>query len=351
MRILIQQGIVRGTTQVRYGSHSHWHAASNFLRLKPFLKSTNSYVGACEKRLFALGITVAILTLSIVYLLPRYEAARSYPISPIPMSQTLADQEVMVLAKRPSLSKTGIVEFTNKARAENGRLPPLSTNSRLDEIASERADDMLQKQYFGHLSPSGEGAADVAQRNGYQYRYLGENIAMGYFQNDQKLVMSWMQSPGHRKNLLSERCSEIGVAVKRGRMKGEEVWVAVQILGEQSPPVTNDAAALRSLAYASPKSNDSLRKECEPPDESLLNNIVKAKTELSALNKQATSLRNEIVTEQSERASRKDKTALKEDITTYNELVSNINARSQAVRQMISEYNQAVERYNTCIAN
>jgi uncharacterized protein YkwD len=85
----------------------------------------------------------------------------------------------------------------------------------------------------------------VAQRTGYHYQHLSENIAMGHFQNDEKAVIAWMQSPGHRKNILSDECSDIGVAVKKGWLKGEEVWVAVQIFGEQSPPVAPNSAKQR----------------------------------------------------------------------------------------------------------
>ena len=173
-------------------------------------------------------------------------------------------------AQGSRLSVAGIIQCTNRARAENGGLPPLSENSLLDAIASERAADMIQKQYFAHYSPSGEGATDVAQRAGYHYKHLGENIALGSFQTDEKIVTAWMQSPGHRQNILSDGCSEIGVAAKRGRMKGEDVWVAVQIFGQQSPSVAADSGARPTVTYASANSSDHRRRECRAPDESLL---------------------------------------------------------------------------------
>lgn len=122
------------------------------------------------------------------------------------------------------------------ARSENG-LDKLKENPLLNAIAEERARDMFEKQYFAHDSPTGEGDADVAQRVGYRYKKIGENIAKGWYLNDKKLVDGWMQSPGHRKNILYSEYDEIGVAVVKGRFEGDEVIIGVQIFGRQSPPV------------------------------------------------------------------------------------------------------------------
>jgi uncharacterized protein YkwD len=96
---------------------------------------------------------------------------------------------------------------------------------------------MLEKQYFDHVSPTGEKASDIAQKVGYRYKRIGENIASASFLNNQKVINGWMQSPGHRKNLLSGQFEEIGVAIAKGWMEGEETWIAVQVFGRQSPPV------------------------------------------------------------------------------------------------------------------
>jgi uncharacterized protein YkwD len=239
MGTLIQRGIIQNSTQVRFVTDAHWHAASDFMLLKPFLRRTASDAPSPWRKPALAGLVAAILLLTTVYLLPKRDTGTRHPVTPSPLPQMLT------LAAGQSLSRPGIIECTNRARAENGGLPPLSRNSLLDAIASERADDMLRKQYFAHFSPSGEGAPDVAQRTGYHYQHLSENIAMGHFQNDEKAVIAWMQSPGHRKNILSDECSDIGVAVKKGWLKGEEVWVAVQIFGEQSPPVAPNSAKQR----------------------------------------------------------------------------------------------------------
>jgi len=77
-----------------------------------------------------------------------------------------------------------MVEHTNKARAEMA-VSPLSRNSLLDIIASERADDMLQNQYFAIFHHQ-RGGARCGAENRYHYKHLAENIAMGHFQNDER---------------------------------------------------------------------------------------------------------------------------------------------------------------------
>src|SRR5512137_1100292 len=70
------------------------------------------------------------------------------------------------------LTKEGVIALTNKARNDNGGLPPLSENAQLNVIASARLKDMFDRQYFGHVSPNGEAVTDVAHRVGYPYRVL-----------------------------------------------------------------------------------------------------------------------------------------------------------------------------------
>ena len=153
---------------------------------------------------------------------PRPSGVRSSRGTTHPLQETLTSAEVLRL--------------TNVARAENG-VHELRESFLLNAIASERARDMFEKQYFDHASPTGEKASDIAQKVGYRYKRLGENLGGGLFLNNQKIIDNWMQSPGHRRNLLSNQFEEIGVAVVKGRLEGGETWIAVQVFGRQSPPV------------------------------------------------------------------------------------------------------------------
>lgn len=135
-----------------------------------------------------------------------------------------------------ALISAEVFRLTNVTRSENGVLA-LKESFLLNTIAEERAKDMFEKQYFGHISPTGEKVSDIAQRIGYRYKRLGENLGGGSFLNNQKIIDGWMQSPGHRKNLLSKDYEEIGVAVVKGRLEGDDTCIAVQVFGRQSPLV------------------------------------------------------------------------------------------------------------------
>jgi uncharacterized protein YkwD len=128
-------------------------------------------------------------------------------------------------------SNLNIIKITNKYRKENGNLLPLAINEKLNFSAEKKLEDILSKQYFEHISPEGVGVGDLANEVSYEYITIGENLALGNFSNDQALVDAWMASPGHRKNILNNHYSEIGVAVKEGMYEGKKVWVSVQHFG------------------------------------------------------------------------------------------------------------------------
>lgn len=130
------------------------------------------------------------------------------------------------------LSVSGVHRFTNEARAANGALPALALNETLNRDAELKLQDMFAQQYFDHISPIGVGPSALAKQVGYQYIVIGENLALGNFGTDAKLVDAWMNSPGHRANILNAQYQEIGIAVGRGTYKGSEVWMAVQSFGK-----------------------------------------------------------------------------------------------------------------------
>jgi uncharacterized protein YkwD len=146
-------------------------------------------------------------------------------------------------ALEEQLTKEAIIRLTNQARSRNG-LAKLAENEVLGRVAEYRARDMLAKQYFGHASPSGQGASDMAERSGYRYKTIAENIIRGSFATSQEVVDCWMRSRGHRGNILSTDVQEIGVAIVRGTMRGEITWVGVQIFGLQARP--RKTSAVRS---------------------------------------------------------------------------------------------------------
>jgi uncharacterized protein YkwD len=147
-----------------------------------------------------------------------------------------------------ALSQTGVIDLTNVVRTSEG-LVTLNENALLTAIAEERAKDMIERQYFGHVSPSGDRVALVASRSGYQYKVIAENLAAGMFSNSQRVVDAWLQSPGHRKNILSSQVRDIGVSVMKGRINGTDGWVVVQVFATQQPLATYAPNGRDSFGY------------------------------------------------------------------------------------------------------
>lgn len=121
-----------------------------------------------------------------------------------------------------------IASLCNTERAKVG-VGPLSNNESLRTIARFKTNDMLQNEYFDHISPSGVSPSDLAGTFGYDYSTFGENIWMtgtnslkdhpellDMFKANvtaQKIVTAWMNSPGHRANILNVKFNKIGVGV------------------------------------------------------------------------------------------------------------------------------------------
>ena len=102
-----------------------------------------------------------------------------------------------------------VVDLTNQERAKNG-LPALKVDINLSKMAHEKARDMSANNYFSHTSPTYGSPFDMMKKFGITYNYAGENIAKGQ-QTPQEVVNAWMNSEGHRKNILSPNYNYIGV--------------------------------------------------------------------------------------------------------------------------------------------
>ncbi len=128
-------------------------------------------------------------------------------------------------------SADALIDLTNTSRAQNG-LADLTENSKLTSAAFAKANDMLSNDYFAHTSPSGKTPWDFIKAVGYNYTYAGENLAIGYT-DDQELHKAWIDSPTHRANIVNGNFREIGIAVVSGEYDGAETTVVVQMFGAQ----------------------------------------------------------------------------------------------------------------------
>lgn len=111
-----------------------------------------------------------------------------------------------------------VIDLTNKERQKNG-LRPLKADASLSKVAQTKSNDMNAKHYFSHTSPTYGSPFDMMRDFGVTYRSAGENIAMGQ-PTAQEVVNAWMNSEGHRKNILSPNYTNIGV----GYTKSGNYW-------------------------------------------------------------------------------------------------------------------------------
>ena len=102
-----------------------------------------------------------------------------------------------------------VVELTNNERAKQG-LQPLKVDWELSRVAREKSRDMANNGYFAHNSPTYGSPFDMMRSYGISYRTAGENIAKGQ-RTPQEVVNAWMNSSGHRANILNGNFTHIGV--------------------------------------------------------------------------------------------------------------------------------------------
>lgn len=215
------------------------------------------------------------------------------------------------------LTKNGIILWTNQQRKDNG-ISSLRENVKLNKAAEMKINDMFERQYFAHVSYDGKGPDFWVEKANYQYITIGENLALGDFKNDQKLVEAWMNSEGHRENILNKKYTEIGVAVKKGWIEGRYTFLAVQMFGK---PLSS----------------------CPQVDENLKKQIDSLKFQLQTLENQLLTLKAEI-----EKMSRKDP-QYEEKVNQYNSLVVQYNELLSYLKSLVEEYNRQVQILNNCI--
>lgn len=223
-----------------------------------------------------------------------------------------------VTATPQALTRDGVLKYTNIARAQNGSLSALVSNETLDRDAQIKLDDMFGRQYFEHISSTGVGPADLAKTVGYAYVIVGENLALGDFGSDEKLVDAWMNSPGHRANILNTHYQEIGIAVGKGIFEGRETWLAVQSFGMPLSACPTVDVAQKELIENNSEKMASMRAEFDA-----------RKTQMENTAPYDSSY-NMLVGE-------------------YNALVPLYNTLVEVTRSLVETYNTSVRAFNACI--
>lgn len=127
------------------------------------------------------------------------------------------------------ITKTALINLANNNRGEYN-LPPLIENASLSKAAYLKALDMEKNGYFNHVSPSGISPWHWFDLAGYNYRYAGENLAIGFIESEE-VQKAWEASPAHEANIVNGKYQEIGIAVYRARFNGNPATIVVQLFG------------------------------------------------------------------------------------------------------------------------
>lgn len=216
------------------------------------------------------------------------------------------------------LTKAKIIAQTNIQRYNNGLMLPLFENANLSLVAKAKAEDMFQKQYFEHVSPSGVSPGDLVKSYGYDYIVSGENLILGNFKDEAEVVQDWMASPGHRANILNNRFTEIGVAIIKGTYKEQTVWIGVQEFGLPLSACLQPSIALKNQIDTNKNNLDQLLLQIDAKKEEIDNT------------NQRSSQYNVLV----------DK---------YNQLVAQYNSLSYETKNIIVQYNNQINIFNQCV--
>ncbi|MGA9288392.1 MAG: CAP domain-containing protein [Anaerobacillus sp.] len=163
---------------------------------------------------------------------PAQEQAKAQPeTQAAPTEQAKADEQAQS-NKRDTQQESGLSEFeqqvvnlTNEERAKAG-LPALEVDTELSKVAQAKSEDMRDNNYFAHNSPTNGSPFDMMNQFGIKYQSAGENIAKGQ-QTPEEVVNAWMNSEGHRKNIMNDSFTHIGV----GYVEEGNIWTQ-QFIGK-----------------------------------------------------------------------------------------------------------------------
>jgi len=168
---------------------------------------------------------------------------------------TLWSTKNAVLSYATSVSATTLLQETNVQRSQNGR-SALALNNQLSQAAQEKANDMSTRDYWSHITPEGQQPWQFISAAGYRFSYAGENLAYG-FDSSAHAVAGWMNSAGHRENLLSGNYTDVGFGFANSPN--------YQNNGEQTIIVAMYAAPAKKIATAPAPVTPKPKKETPTP--------------------------------------------------------------------------------------
>lgn len=138
-------------------------------------------------------------------------------------NQIYPGQKINIPTKEQAGIEQEVVKLVNAERAKAG-LPALKEDWELSRVAKYKSQDMHDKKYFDHTSPTYGTPFTMMKNFGITYKSAGENIAMGQ-RSAEEVVKAWMNSEGHRANILNKNYTYIGV----GYVKDGNYWTQMFI--------------------------------------------------------------------------------------------------------------------------
>ncbi|MCL2322664.1 MAG: CAP domain-containing protein [Oscillospiraceae bacterium] len=183
-----------------------------------------------KRRLLASLVAIPVLSLALLTnsITVPAQSKVTYTILK-PAVQTTTPQATSSQAKVVSTSisyEQRVIQLCNAQRARYG-LSALSQDNILTQLCRMKSQDMAYRNYFGHTSPVYGSAFTMMKTYGVKFVAAGENIAEGQKTPD-AVVTSWMNSAGHRANILNQLYVEIGVGLATDRY-GRLVWTQMFI--------------------------------------------------------------------------------------------------------------------------
>lgn len=140
------------------------------------------------------------------------------------------------------IAKITLENFVNQTRKSIG-LSALNVNEKLNQAAMAKAENMVQNNYFDHTSPSGITPWFWFLKAGYNYKYAGENLAIGFYESEE-VFNAWLNSPSHKANIINPNYTEVGTAVLSG-FGGSNSIVVVQEFGS---PILNKTTTAKNVS-------------------------------------------------------------------------------------------------------
>jgi len=134
-------------------------------------------------------------------------------------------------AELAAIISSNMISLVNESRVEAG-VEPLKENFVLASFSQNKGEDMITRDYFSHDTPEGKRPWQWIDRSEYDYVYAGENLAMD-FSSAEVVHAAFMKSPTHRKNILNPKYKEVGMAVLKGEMNGNQTILLVEFFGTQ----------------------------------------------------------------------------------------------------------------------